>query len=885
MKLHNDEIERQANNLLNNTLSELFRSHNFKIIDNESGKREVGIDFYYQVVNRENNSDEFSFINQNKGINKKVVASRNSNFISYPLKTLRHPKSWYYKNAEPFVFTLCDIITNKIYFYFIQNDESIPKRIIEQEKNGVANFQIYIPEENILNTQNFPRFLGELHKAKINQVEKIHPNLFEPHKADYSRIKENTDKLKIIDKLIYIIDSFECIKVIPQNILSEILYHVFGDTYLSEMYITTQNENLYNTIRNIKVNRRTKKYSLEGYATENHEENLEKVISFFRVNAIHHIFFKGKRLEDGNRFCIHDLFTSRICKCERCTLERFDFKNTEKLLLKTNENYSHYENLRKAYAAFLFGDVEKAAQIFLDIYVNINKTKHPITFLTAKLNLIELKQLGESSYYFDEDLNKKLENVDEKTDDNFVLENAQHFLDIYKTLKDFRFVYRNIVKVDNLLFDLQKTLQRDRNGGWTSQHGRNEFESSFMRISNFFEYNFILLNQYQEYEILCRKILEGHIILHSLKNPDYDKFKLNFNILKMWISFVKYEDAEFLLRNYNVANLNIHNVDFVFERLDEMLQKLTNSADIVYRKKENFRLIQKISNTLQNILLIISKIDFQVVQLNHLFGKVLSFSANNKIHRLFLSSEIMKIIYAKGEFISKENLLKLIKISITKEMRLPDSSLVSKHYFEKATQQEIMEYIKLVSQSENIGEFDFKKNEKYYQYWYGFDFLDDIFKNDVATKVLEELNKKFKPELYTTAVVLDTIDYDEELFAKFLQTIPNMSEHEDRDLFGSENNHRLGQAINIAYKFNLPFDKLRKYVSYSVSTKQEYYTWLMNLDTFDYSKFNPYWLIGHNLKYYVEAFKKCEPLISHLKKSLENNYDSEVGRFYFENLV
>ncbi|WP_312390930.1 hypothetical protein [Chryseobacterium sp.] len=60
-KLHNDEIERQANNLLNDTISELFRDKNYKLVDNESGKREIWTGFYYQVVDRETLIDEYFY--------------------------------------------------------------------------------------------------------------------------------------------------------------------------------------------------------------------------------------------------------------------------------------------------------------------------------------------------------------------------------------------------------------------------------------------------------------------------------------------------------------------------------------------------------------------------------------------------------------------------------------------------------------------------------------------------------------------------------------------------------------------------------------------------------------------------------------------------------
>ena len=161
--------------------------------------------------------------------------------------------------------------------------------------------------------------------------------------------------------------------------------------------------------------------------------------------------------------------------------------------------------------------------------------------------------------------------------------------------------------------------------------------------------------------------------------------------------------------------------------------------------------------------------------------------------------------------------------------------------------------------------------------------LQDLFKQ----KVIEELENNFNPELFDTAVIFDTIAprLDDKLLGKFIEGIPDLSRNEDRDPFSFPDNYRLDQVINIFYKLELPFEKLEKYIDYNISSKKEYYNWLLHLDTFDYSKFNPYWLIGKNLKYYVKAFKKSKPLLNYLKKYLKNNHDSEIAKFYFENLT
>lgn len=121
------------------------------------------------------------------------------------------------------------------------------------------------------------------------------------------------------------------------------MYYTFGEgTYVGDMSISTDNEDFYNFIKSIKANRRKKSYGvpINIKLIENQEDKLKLIISFFTANAIKHIFFRGRRLEEGNRFCIHNLFISGTCNCERCTFERLDIKKTEYLLKQDKSNYS-----------------------------------------------------------------------------------------------------------------------------------------------------------------------------------------------------------------------------------------------------------------------------------------------------------------------------------------------------------------------------------------------------------------------------------------------------------------------------------------------------------------------------------------------------------------
>jgi hypothetical protein len=63
---------------------------------------------------------------------------------------------------------------------------------------------------------------------------------------------------------------------------------------------------------------------------ENQKEKLLKIVSFFQVNHIQHIRWKGKNPKE--QICVHKLYRYGKCECERCNLERLNIKKTNILL-------------------------------------------------------------------------------------------------------------------------------------------------------------------------------------------------------------------------------------------------------------------------------------------------------------------------------------------------------------------------------------------------------------------------------------------------------------------------------------------------------------------------------------------------------------------------
>lgn len=130
------------------------------------------------------------------------------------------------------------------------------------------------------------------------------------------------------------------------------------------------------------------------------------------------------------------------------------------------------------------------------------------------------------------------------------------------------------------------------------------------------------------------------------------------------------------------------------------------------------------------------------------------------------------------------------------------------------------------------------------------------------------------------------VEYDEKLFMKYTSYVPDMSDENQERGYGFYDNIMIGQVINLAFKYNLEFsDELKKLIYKSHPKYSDYYSWLMNIDIFDYSKFDPYWILEYRTIYYFERFKKSDILKKELAKCLKENYIEGVAKIYFKELV
>lgn len=894
MKYDNDYIRKEADDKLKGKFRNLFLQNNMKLKEHSaSAGEDNGTDFYFDVTN-ENEEHMFFFRNQNKGTFTDLTIIKNEDDVNFGKIShrisLRNAINYYAEFDEAIIFTICDLKNDNIYWYDIQNDITLRDRILEQKVNDIDAIQIYIPIDNILNENTFNDFLNKVENAKLIQIRKKNI-LNENYEADYSKIEAEISEKHIIDKIDYTLNSFNGIKVFPTKVICKLLS--FGESDDSKSHISgfsfyTYNEEFFNLMEKVKLSNDQFRLIDDETFVDNQNEKIKHIVSFLLTNHIHHIRWRGKGQKE--QICVHKLFQSNKCNCERCSLERLDIKRTIELLDETTKNNNTlYETLRKGYTYYLLGEYKSSMDVFYSIYDEADRINNPIKYTILTYNLTKLRQLIKWSYYGkdEKEILQKLSSINFDIDESLIKKKTPYFLDIFRNIKEKRFYEDVKDNIDECFSEIQKISFGDKYG---NTYGNNKYDilrSSFLRFESYLKHNFIIFNQYSEYEELSKKILECIFALYTLKNSTTDRYeKFDWNVIQMWIFNVDEKHSKYLLAKYNIKKIIIDEDFGIPKRINELLLNLIDSNECIGNLGGLFKPI-KIEKILSKILIVTSLLDVEFEEKDTIVSNIIRLSKIIENKNKIPHGQLVDFIEQNQHQISKEQIKNILDLFFYDDYNRYAFGRSINIYAEKCTQIELENFIKTILKIKNLEEIEINfENEYFKSLFYSFTLLSEKLKENIKFKITESLKKEFDDELYGYSIIYDLIEFDEDLFKKYISTVPDMSKDENENFWGSYDNIRLSQIINLAYKYNLEFDEdLKNLLNKSHKKYSEYYRWLMDIDNYDYSKFDPYWILECKTIYYFDRFRRSQKLKEELQKCLSDNYIEGVAKIYFKDFA
>ena len=520
---------------------------------------------------------------------------------------------------------------------------------------------------------------------------------------------------------------------------------------------------------------------------------------------------------------IEERFLETICD--------YDYQNFQNLV----EEYIESNNINKyiiVYGYLFFKKIYEAKKIIesmIEEKENSNKKNEKIIWNDFILTVINTK--------IDYDIRKNNQILKNRYFEYFKYE-TELFNEIFKysTLEA-------INKEMNRLFDKARKEKR------ASYLGTPPLDEAIILSRDLFYFcslNGIFGNSFSPYSEFVKKYIEILLMSYTNKNVEVKNqmFK-NRNLLEEFEYFdffmmleLSYSDLKKLFNDeYKIENLKCRE-----EILDKLLVLLKNILDWI---KEND--IEK-KDTLENIILIISKLDLTENQFEKLIDVILNYKNSSIFFEdnpiLGIVNNFRIIICKNFKNLNKEFFDKVLEKIFSIERNRIDENLLDciTYYFNKK------EMLK-ISKNDRIENFINKNNLKIKGYFLRI--IDETYFEELKNKILKEIKETLDIESYSFLLNQKFIDFIPETEDKIIKELDRIFQKKDIDInnlisYTSEKENILDFLLVSGLNDRLPISFIEKLSNYKneefFKSLKQYkleilWKYILNQENFDFSEF------------------------------------------------
>lgn len=789
----------------------------------------------------------------------------------------------YYKNQEK----LKDI--KKLKFFFLSQDSQKLKKIsisqIEKHLSTSAklkeinrnrvnrltkieiNPELFNASEDILCFSFINNRYNELNNDALDRIIKILEDVWSYYKIstdDISNFHSNwkltsiNEKLDILPKkeAIQLISiTFLPLNIIPYHILTSLHYSGKKIGYeVSQFTLKTDNKDLFD----------------DAYSEFDNKN--KPLINFLLRNKIHKI-----KLWNKNREISINQFYNNSKSCLICDYD--DFRIDTKLLYDVPTKEVNIENLKDCFykANFYaeYGQYQKAIDQLNSIWSFTNNTSYHLAsficlYILRRLKNSQYLRLKEDSPIFK--LPQELINAIER-DFSLPIKDGISLEEI--KVMDYFYHFKHINNQDqilDLIKETDKAIKIDNNGNYFSKNITTDWYLATFNAVYISKHNYLLFDtKFSEISQIVHKTFDSILTLSLIRHERSPKPHL-------WDTFIKYT--------------------LIYLSETELKESLLYYKKIspIFKDEKNLNIIEKV---LTNV---ISNIHSNKNELLSYFKAKSNnnFSLSDNINQAFRNVCLYYSSLNFGNDIMNENLTKLLEISATTGYIWPSSyrlliDLINKRQAVITTKNTDLIKTLYETKSEIFLELDLYCGSfiDLQDFDYNNAHIDTLFnlwfyrQNEINKDKIKEAFGKLLTDKYSfhdlwLGVITDLIEFE----PYKNKTIEYLSDilHDKFDFHLNEWIVKSFLEIAFHQDLNLALPEYQKLKP--KSTKEEdYYSWLFNLASYDYSRFNPYWLLKYPYDIFLNKFKAIpevkEKLIAHLKE----NEDAKLSHLYFKHFM
>ena len=448
----------------------------------------------------------------------------------------------------------------------------------------------------------------------------------------------------------------------------------------------------------------------------------------------------------------------------------YDYENFQNLV----EEYKENNNINKyviVYGYLFFKKINKAKEIIksmIEEKENFNSKNEKLVWDNFILSIIEFMEITHT----EENLNKTFESIEESLEDKY-FEYFKYETELFNEIFEYS-TLEAINKQMNRLFDKARKEKR------ASYLGTPPLDEAIILSRDLFYFcslNGIFGNSFSPYSEFMKKYIEILLMSYTNKNVEVKNqmFK-NRNLLEEFEYFdffmmleLSYSDLKKLFNDeYKIENLKCRE-----EILDKLLVLLKNIFDWIEENDEEF--MEKI-DTLESILLIISKLDLMESQ----FRKLVDIILNDKNSNIFFENNYVLgivdnfriIIYKNSENLNEEFFDKVLEKIFSIDRNRIDKNLLDyiTYYFEEKE-------ISKISKNDRIENFINKNNLKIKGYFLRV--IDETYFEELKNEILKEIKETLDIESYSFLLNQKFIDFIPETEDKILEELDEIFQKKD----------------------------------------------------------------------------------------------------------
>ena len=520
----------------------------------------------------------------------------------------------------------------------------------------------------------------------------------------------------------------------------------------------------------------------------------------------------------------------------------YDYKNFQNLV----EEYKENNNINKyviVYGYLFFKKINKAKETIKSMIKekeNVNSKNEKLVWDNFILSIIEFIEITHA----EENLNKTFESIEESLEDKY-FEYFKYETELFNEI----FKYSTLEALNK---EMNKLFDKVRKGKSTSYvMGTPPSYKAIILSRDLFYFcslNGIFGNSFSDYSEFMKKYIEILLMSYTNKNIEVKNqmFK-NRNLIEEFEYFdffmmleLSYSDLKKLFNEYEIKDLKCEK-----EIFDKLIVLLKNILDWIIENDNEF--MEKI-DTLESILLIISKLDLIETQFEKLVDIILNdknsnvFFENN--YALEVADNFRVIICKNFKNLNKEFFDKILEKIFSIDRKRIDENLLHHitYYFNKKEMPKI-------SKNDKIENFINKNNLKIKCYFLRI--IDETYFEELKNEILKEIKDTLNIEVYSFLLNQKFIDFIPETEDKIIKELDRIFQKKDIDIsnlisYTSEKEKILDFLLESGLNNRLPIsfiEKLKNYKNKEFFKSLEQYEseilwkYILNQENFDYSEF------------------------------------------------